>query len=123
MLFSRMVASRRPNFDNTRKRVIEITATGMEALTVSPTFSTRYKDEAPKMMPRTVPMMRGRIVSSRNLTPAGMYGRKVARKGLSGLKPTRSGYSFAGMLSLDIRLTSKQVLHNGECAGVRKRRY
>ena len=71
-LFSRMVASRNPNLDNTRKSVIEITATGIEALTVSPTFSTRYNDEAPKTIPRIVPTISGRIVSSRNLTPAGM---------------------------------------------------
>ena len=41
MLFSRMVASRKPNFESTRNSVIEITATGIEALTVRPTFSTR----------------------------------------------------------------------------------
>ena len=41
MLFSRMVASRIPNFEKSRKRVIEMTATGMDALTVSPTLSTR----------------------------------------------------------------------------------
>ena len=31
--------------------MIEMTATGIEALTVRPTLSTRYSDEAPKMMP------------------------------------------------------------------------
>ena len=41
MLFSRIVASRPPNFENNRKSVIEITATGIDALTVSPTLSTR----------------------------------------------------------------------------------
>ena len=41
MLFSRIVASRNPSFENARKSVSEITATGMEALTVSPTFRTR----------------------------------------------------------------------------------
>ena len=55
MLCSRMVASRTPNFDRSRNSVIEITATGIDALTVSPTFRTRYSDEAPKMMPRIVP--------------------------------------------------------------------
>src|SRR6185503_2478706 len=123
MLFSRIVASRNPNFENTRKRVMEITATGIEALTVSPTLRTRYNEDAPKMMPRTVPIINGKMVSSRIRTPAGIYGRKVARYGLSGLKPTRSGYSFAGMLSLDIRFDLQQFLKNGECAGVRKRRY
>ncbi len=48
MLCSRMVPSRRWNFDSSRHSVIEITATGIEALTVRPTFSTRYKEEAPK---------------------------------------------------------------------------
>ena len=41
MLFSRMLASRLPNFDSRRNRVMEITATGIEALTVRPTLSTR----------------------------------------------------------------------------------
>ena len=41
MLFSRMLASRTLKRDSSRNRVMEITATGIEALTVSPTFSTR----------------------------------------------------------------------------------
>ena len=41
MLFSRMVASRNPIFDRMRKRVMEMTATGIDALTVRPTFRTR----------------------------------------------------------------------------------
>ena len=41
MLFSSMVASRSPIFESTRKSVMEMTATGMEALTVSPTLRTR----------------------------------------------------------------------------------
>ena len=41
MLFSSIVASRRPIFESTRKSVIEMTATGIEALTVRPTFNTR----------------------------------------------------------------------------------
>jgi len=32
----KIVASRKPNFENNRKSVIEITATGIEALTVNP---------------------------------------------------------------------------------------
>src|SRR5205814_1424068 len=47
MLFSRMVARRvRKTRVKPRKTVIESTATGMEALTVKPTFSTRYMLEA-----------------------------------------------------------------------------
>ena len=41
MLFSRIVESRRPNFESTRKVVIARTATGIEALTVMPTLRTR----------------------------------------------------------------------------------
>ncbi len=41
MLFSRMVDSRPPIFLNMPNRVMAITATGIEALTVRPTFSTR----------------------------------------------------------------------------------
>ena len=41
MLFSRIVASRPPIFERIRKNVIEMTATGIDALTVRPTFSTR----------------------------------------------------------------------------------
>ena len=41
MLFSRIVALRRPAFESSRKSVIEITATGIDALTVSPTLRTR----------------------------------------------------------------------------------
>ncbi len=41
MLFSRIVASRPPIFDHIRNSASEITATGMDALTVSPTLSTR----------------------------------------------------------------------------------
>ena len=42
MLFSRIVASRKPNtLDPSRKSVSEMTATGIEALTVKPTLRTR----------------------------------------------------------------------------------
>ena len=41
MLFSRIVALRTPTRERSRKRVIESTATGIEALTVSPTLRTR----------------------------------------------------------------------------------
>ena len=42
MLFSRIVARRMPNtLVKTRKSVIDSTATGIEAETVMPTFSTR----------------------------------------------------------------------------------
>jgi len=41
MLFSRIVASRPPIFDQSRNKPSEMTATGIEALTVKPTFKTR----------------------------------------------------------------------------------
>ncbi len=56
MLFSRIVARRKPNIrEKRRKSVIESTATGIDAETVMPTFSTRYSEEAPKMIPSTAP--------------------------------------------------------------------
>src|SRR2546421_9365174 len=71
-------------------------------------------------MPRKVPMISGRGVSSRRCIPAGIYGRKFARNGLSGLNPIRSGNSCAAaaslalMLSLDISVTSDQFWQSGE---------
>ena len=41
MLFSRIVASRSPTFDSPRNMASEMTATGIDALTVKPTLSTR----------------------------------------------------------------------------------
>jgi len=64
MLFSRIVASRMPSFESMRKSAREMTATGIEALTVRPTFSTRYSDDIPKIIPRKVPMIRARTVNS-----------------------------------------------------------
>ncbi len=65
MLFSRMVARRvRKILEKPRKMVMESTATGIEALTVRPTFSTRYMLEAPKTMPSSAPTASGTGVSS-----------------------------------------------------------
>ncbi len=56
MLFSRMVAGRKPKILlKARKRVIDKTATGIDAETVSPTRSTRYSDDAPKTIPSSAP--------------------------------------------------------------------
>ena len=41
MLFSRMVAFLKPSLDSMRKSVMQMTATGIDALTVSPTLRTR----------------------------------------------------------------------------------
>ena len=64
-LFSRMVVRRTPNvLENWRNSVIDSTATGIDADTVRPTFSTRYSDDAPNTMPRSVPISSGAQVSS-----------------------------------------------------------
>ena len=72
MLFSRMVESRPPAFDSSRNSVIAITATGIEALTVRPTFSTKYKDDAPNTMPSRMPRMTARSENSATWASAGM---------------------------------------------------
>src|SRR5262245_2479655 len=73
-LFSRMVAWRMPKArDNPRKIVIARTATGIEAETVMPTLRNRYSDEAPKTIPRSVPMTTAGQVSSGSSVSSGMY--------------------------------------------------
>ena len=72
MLFSRMLASRTPSLDSSRNSVIEITATGMDALTVRPTLSTRYSDEAPNTTPSSVPTISARSVISGRRVADGM---------------------------------------------------
>src|SRR2546421_12554408 len=73
MLFSRMVE--RPS---QRKIVIDSTAIGIDALTVSPIFSARYTLEAPKMSPSRTPSTMARRVSSAGACDAGTYGWCVA---------------------------------------------
>src|ERR1035437_5984176 len=73
MLFSRMVASRPPAFDHSRKSVREITATGIDALTVRPTLRTRLSDEAPNTMPSRVPRIMARGVHSRMVASCGTW--------------------------------------------------
>src|SRR6266481_2649643 len=97
MLFSRIVAFRSPNFESNRNSVIEITATGIEALTVSPTLRTRYKDDAPKTIPRRVPTSRGSGVNSGNTTLAGMQDRKEAKYVLLGSALASSDDSLVGL--------------------------
>ncbi len=75
MLFSKIVAGRKRNtLDSTRNSVIDSTATGIEAETVIPTFSTRYSDEAPKTMPRITPAMTAPQVNSAIWTLSETYG-------------------------------------------------
>ena len=76
MLCSRMVASRTPNSDKPRKSVSEMTATGIDALTVKPTFKVRYSDDAPKTMPRNVPTNTARHVNSCIAVSGAMKGSK-----------------------------------------------
>ncbi len=72
MLFSKIVVRRMPNSrDKARNNVIDNTATGIEAETVIPTRSTRYSDEAPKMIPSTAPMITADQVNSGIVTEAG----------------------------------------------------
>ncbi len=79
MLFSRMVARRKPKlFEKARKSVIDKTAMGTEADTVMPTLSNRYNDEAPKMIPKTAPTSTAGQVNSGMTTLSGTYGLKSA---------------------------------------------
>ena len=56
----------------------EITATGIEALTVRPTFKTRYSEDAPKTTPNNAPSTTARTVSSGMDAVGETYGRKLA---------------------------------------------
>ena len=51
--------------------MIDSTATGIEAETVMPTFSTRYSDEAPKTIPSTAPTSTADQVNSGIRTSSG----------------------------------------------------
>lgn len=64
---------------------MEMTVTGIEALTVSPTFNTRYNDDAPKISPSTVPTTSGSTESSRIDVDGAMYGLNGAGPSFIGL--------------------------------------
>ena len=72
MLCSRIVASRPPILAHNRNSVTEMTATGMDALTVRPTLRAKYSEEAPKIIPNNEPTITERAVNSRNRVTAGM---------------------------------------------------
>src|ERR1051326_62994 len=75
MLFSRMVARRKPNtLARTRNSVIDSTAIGTDAETVMPTFNNKYSDDAPKIMPKTAPVTTARIVNSGGRSVGGTNG-------------------------------------------------
>src|SRR6267154_1025597 len=109
MLFSRIVASRPPDLAQRRKRVSEITATGIEALTVMPTLSTRYKDDAPKTIPSSVPRIKARGVNSGSVVSGETYGRKVG--GVSGCLgwDDRIGMADLGHASSSCPMSSKET--------------
>ena len=69
MLFSRIDARPRA-----RKIVIESTAMGIDALTVSPILRARYTFEAPNTSPNTTPRINARGVSSAGDCEGGTYG-------------------------------------------------
>src|SRR6476660_527333 len=92
MLFSRIVASRLPNiFENSLNRDSEMTATGIEALTVKPTFSTRYSEDAPQITPNIAPTITARTVNSRVDVSGATYGRN------SGFVSVGIGFSEFGL--------------------------
>src|SRR5207253_8031483 len=68
-LFSRMVEP--PSFLSSE---MESTAMGIEAETVRPAFSARYTVEAPKMSPKTAPVMTALGVNSATFAWSGTYG-------------------------------------------------
>ena len=108
-LASKMVASRTPIFDSRRNSVIAITATGIEAETVSPTFNTRYSDDAPKTIPSNVPTISGNGVSSRNVDESGIYGRKFSRKGFFTSKASRFFFVWGKYFELNSALNLHRI--------------
>jgi hypothetical protein len=70
MLFSKMVV-----FKNRLPSVMAMTAMGMEAETVRPAFSARYTVAAPKIIPKSAPVITDLIVNSAILVSAGTNGR------------------------------------------------
>src|SRR5262249_53514097 len=114
-LFSRIVALRTPNdLENTRKRVIDSTAMGTEAETVSPTLSTRYSDEAPKMMPRTVPASTAGQVNSWGASDGGMNG---SCGGVSGEPDVPGASTTAALGSADMKRLGSGCCGAGREAG------
>src|SRR6185369_10118381 len=65
----------------TRNSAMGRTATGMEAETVSPTFTERYTELAANSTPSTLPWTSPRTVSSRGIGASGTAGETGARAG------------------------------------------
>jgi hypothetical protein len=75
MLFSSIVARRQPKARlHARNNVTDNTAIGTDADTVKPTFSTKYSDEAPKIIPSTTPTNTAGSVNSGSDRPEGIKG-------------------------------------------------
>src|SRR5271154_761106 len=70
ILFSRI--DERPN---ARRMLIESTAMGIEAETVSPARSPTYTDTAPNKTPKSAPNTTARRLNSAGFCEAGTYGR------------------------------------------------
>ena len=89
-----------------RKMVIDSTATGIEAETVSPTLSTRYMLEAPKSSPSSAPTMSGTGVSSGISRSAGMKGWCWSS---SAAASTRSAVAARALAGCDIALSARSA--------------
>src|SRR5207237_8913152 len=75
LLLSRSVVRRKPgSLLSTRNNVLDRTASGIDADTVMPTLSTRYREEAPKIMPSSAPATTAGQVNSGSWTSSGTYG-------------------------------------------------
>src|SRR6266540_7526535 len=91
MLFSRIDARPRA-----RKIVIESTAMGIDALTVSPILRARYTFDAPKISPSSTPSVSARGVSSAGVCEAGTYGwwlvisRRICARNRAGVQAAES---------------------------------
>ncbi len=102
-VFSRIEARPPRRWEKARKRVMEMTAIGTEAETVSPTRRARYTEEAPNTTPSSEPIRRALAVSSGSSCSAATKGLKgagdagVSAKGrTSGRAGTRYSISTLG---------------------------
>src|SRR3954469_6901917 len=117
MLFSRIVARLvRKTLLKPRKMVMESTATGMEALTVRPTLSTRYMLEAPKRMPSSAPTISGTGVSSgmsRSAEMKGWWATSSADTGTRSAVAVRGAFDSGAFSNAGICIGTGQVAWSG----------
>src|SRR5688572_12654301 len=117
MLFSRIVARRKRRNDgktevkaeSPRNSDTERTAIGIDADTVIPTLSTKYIDEAAKIIPNTVPVSTaGQVNSAMLVSDAGTYGLNA------GVASSSVGFSGTPMInSLVVGSRRRQCIPNG----------